>query len=596
MTKARDLANLIAAGNPLADGAIAASEVSGLATVATSGAYANLTGTPTLGTASALDVGTGANSIVQLDGSGNLPAVSGANLTGLSSSGNLFTAPADGSVTNGDMLILRSDGDVAKVAVESVNFPFDVSNSAVSVEVASEYTTLERTKIAVNKADPTKFCIIGKTDNGRGYAAAGSVSSGTVTITNAAIFHSDFFEGDVCHIEGNYWCFAFRSSNEYGRIRAWDSTGSNNGGSLKSLYTFSSNSTYRIAIDSPKSGGTDDNLIALIWMDNNDGNEGHALVANFNSSNGNLGDTGTSYHVEWSGSDSINGQNDLFFDHVNGQTQGIIVFNNDTNSVVKLMPFKYQSSTFSYGSEVTTGVRARDNGVGFRNIAIAYNENQPGIFVVAIVAHSTHYLHVIPFTFSEGSSGNLPSSITKGTAIVGNEDLGETTCDVFLSGNTTNVGGVMFYNGYSKKVQVRPFTISSNVITAGTTQDIVTNSGSTNDEWRSVAAVDANNNFEFYGFYSTDGADQFVESFTLGRTVTTTSLSSSPFVGVAQNSASSGQTVTVMTKGGIDDAQSGLSIGTKYFIQDNGTLGTSAGTVSTVAGVALTSSTLLIGD
>ena len=53
MTKARDLANLIAAGNPLSDGAIAYSEVTGtptLATVATSGAYADVTGTPTIPT------------------------------------------------------------------------------------------------------------------------------------------------------------------------------------------------------------------------------------------------------------------------------------------------------------------------------------------------------------------------------------------------------------------------------------------------------------------------------------------------------------------------------------------------------------------
>jgi hypothetical protein len=53
MTKARDLADLIAAGNPLADGAIAYSEVTGtptLATVATSGAYSDITGTPTLAT------------------------------------------------------------------------------------------------------------------------------------------------------------------------------------------------------------------------------------------------------------------------------------------------------------------------------------------------------------------------------------------------------------------------------------------------------------------------------------------------------------------------------------------------------------------
>ncbi len=50
MTKARDLANLISTGNPLSDGALAASEVSGLHAVATSGAYANLTGKPTLAT------------------------------------------------------------------------------------------------------------------------------------------------------------------------------------------------------------------------------------------------------------------------------------------------------------------------------------------------------------------------------------------------------------------------------------------------------------------------------------------------------------------------------------------------------------------
>lgn len=99
MTKARDLADLISAGNPLADGSIAASEVTGLSavatsgaasdvtglnTVATSGAYTDLSGTPTLGTAAALDVGTGANNIPQLNGSGQLPAVDGSQLTGVS--------------------------------------------------------------------------------------------------------------------------------------------------------------------------------------------------------------------------------------------------------------------------------------------------------------------------------------------------------------------------------------------------------------------------------------------------------------------------------------------------------------------------------
>ena len=47
MTKARTLGNFVSTGNPLADGSITASDISGLATVATSGSYTDLTNEPT---------------------------------------------------------------------------------------------------------------------------------------------------------------------------------------------------------------------------------------------------------------------------------------------------------------------------------------------------------------------------------------------------------------------------------------------------------------------------------------------------------------------------------------------------------------------
>ena len=81
-----------------------------LASVATSGAYSDLSGTPTLGTAAALDVGTGANNVVQLNGSGQLPAVDGSNLTGVVSdiSGASVGDLSDVTITsaaNGDALV-----------------------------------------------------------------------------------------------------------------------------------------------------------------------------------------------------------------------------------------------------------------------------------------------------------------------------------------------------------------------------------------------------------------------------------------------------------------------------------------------------------
>ena len=58
-----------------------------LATVATSGAYADLSGTPTLGSAAAEDVGTAVGDVVQLvdvgAGVAGLPAIDGSNITGL---------------------------------------------------------------------------------------------------------------------------------------------------------------------------------------------------------------------------------------------------------------------------------------------------------------------------------------------------------------------------------------------------------------------------------------------------------------------------------------------------------------------------------
>ena len=47
MSKARTLASTVSTGNVLADGSVAASEVSGLATVATTGSYTDLTNEPT---------------------------------------------------------------------------------------------------------------------------------------------------------------------------------------------------------------------------------------------------------------------------------------------------------------------------------------------------------------------------------------------------------------------------------------------------------------------------------------------------------------------------------------------------------------------
>ena len=75
VTTAKIAPNAVAAAD-IAAGAITNSEVAAGAAIAST----KLSG---LGTAATLTAGTAANNVVQLDGSARLPAISGANLTGV---------------------------------------------------------------------------------------------------------------------------------------------------------------------------------------------------------------------------------------------------------------------------------------------------------------------------------------------------------------------------------------------------------------------------------------------------------------------------------------------------------------------------------
>ena len=87
-----------------------------LSTVATSGSYNDLSNKPTLGTASVLDVGTGANEIVQLNGSSQLPALDGSLLTSITSTDNTKLAIANDLSDLNSVATARTNLGLATVA------------------------------------------------------------------------------------------------------------------------------------------------------------------------------------------------------------------------------------------------------------------------------------------------------------------------------------------------------------------------------------------------------------------------------------------------------------------------------------------------
>ena len=77
--------------------------------------------------------------------------------------------------------------------------------------------------------------------------------------------------------------------------------------------------------------------------------------------------------------------------------------------------------------------------------------------------------------------------------------------------------------------------------------------------------------------------------FTISRNLTAEN-----YIGISDGAYTNGQTATIQLTGAVDDAQSGLTPGQAYYVQNDGTLSTSADSPSVFAGTALASTKLIV--
>ena len=78
------------------------------------------------------------------------------------------------------------------------------------------------------------------------------------------------------------------------------------------------------------------------------------------------------------------------------------------------------------------------------------------------------------------------------------------------------------------------------------------------------------------------------------NSMASTNLTSENYIGISDGAYSDGQTATIQLIGSVDDAQSSLTPGQKYYVQGDGTLSTTAGSPSVLAGKAISSTKLAI--
>ena len=80
----------------------------------------------------------------------------------------------------------------------------------------------------------------------------------------------------------------------------------------------------------------------------------------------------------------------------------------------------------------------------------------------------------------------------------------------------------------------------------------------------------------------------------LGTATVGTSLTTSNFIGSAEAAYADGESASIMLQGGISAKQTGLSVGTEYYLQGDGSLNTTAGSPLVKFGKALTATSVLL--
>lgn len=170
-----------------------------LSTVATSGSYNDLSNLPTLGTAAALNVGTGADNVVQLDGTGKLPAVDGSLLTNLPTGDTAANITVDTTNFNNN---LSGTDTTVQVALETLD---DLIASAGGHTIQDEGTPLtQRTNLdfvgtAVTVTDDAgndKTIVTVSSVDGQGWTG-GSYDAGTGIVTFTSNDGLGFSTGDL---------------------------------------------------------------------------------------------------------------------------------------------------------------------------------------------------------------------------------------------------------------------------------------------------------------------------------------------------------------------------------------------------------------
>ena len=485
----------------------------------------------------------------------------GSQLTGVESGVGNFVA--SGTIANGQTVILKADGTVDVVAQTGSGSP-SVGSPVAYNSVTSNYNRA----IFDSNSNKVVFAYQDATVGGNpGKAVVGTVSGTSISFGSPTTFEtgqSDYY-AMTFDSNSNKVIIVFRDSDDSGQGKAIVGTVSGTSISFGSAVDIDANTS---DAHIGATFDTNENRVVISYRNASEGNAGQAVVGTVSGTSISFGTP-----VEFNSNDTRNMTDGVVFDSTNNKV--VIAYNDDGDSGKgKAVVGTVNGTSISFGTPVefeagSTGFPAAVFDSTNGKVVISYadsGDSETGKTRVGTVSGtSISFGSVVEFAGGAGVSySSATYDSTNGKIVVAYRDESNNHGKVVVgtvSGTSISFGSPTTFE-------------AANSYYISATFD--SNSGKA-----VIAYTDATSSYN--GTAVVFGSDSLV-----------TNLTAENYIGIAAEAIANAATGKVNILGGVNSGQTGLTTAKTYYVQGNGTLATSAGTPSVVAGTSISDTKILI--
>jgi|5B_taG_2_1085324.scaffolds.fasta_scaffold10363_3 hypothetical protein len=468
-----------------------------------------------------------------------------------------YTATAEGAITAGKPVIVEADGDVTEISASGGGQ--DLGSPVVFESAGVRYTA------SAFDSSQNKIVIAYRDDDNSFYGTAivGTVSGSTLSFGTPVVYESAMTGLNAATFDSNAnkIVIAYRDTGNSSRGTAIVGTVSGTSISFGSAEVFESGNTSPIAITFDSSN----NKVVIAYGDENNSNYGKAIVGTVSGTSISFGsettfNAGAIYSV---GATFDSDSNKVVIAYRDGGNS------NQGNAIVGTV----SGTSISFGSEATFA-----SGTTIREVSATFDSSNNKVVVAYLDYNVTDIMAAVGTV-----SG---TSISFGTPVQVDPHAGDTVGAAFDSANNKVI--ISFSDSTASNGQLRAGAVSGTSITFE--DAVVYESG---DVAEISSTFDSNSNATVTA-YKDSGNSNYGTAVAFRYALS--NLTSENYIGIAADTYADNEDSAIGIVGCVDRNQTGLTAGQQYFVQTDGTLSTTAGSPSVLAGTAISATELVVKE